>query len=135
MRIRVPNDALAPEPPVAIAVQAGRFRYPPQGIFGGKHSAKARFLKNDLPEDPSGLTLCDPGDTIDFQSAGGGGFGVPLERDISAVERDVVYGYVSIENAKSAYGVVIDTASLKADHDATRRLRACMSDGQPSGKV
>jgi N-methylhydantoinase B len=132
MRIRVPDDALAPEPPVAIAVQAGRFRYPPQGIFGGKHGTKARFLKNDLPGDPSGLTLCDPGDTIDFQSAGGGGFGVPLERDISAVERDVVYGYVSIEKAKSAYGVVIDTASLKADHDATRKLRACMSDGQTS---
>ncbi|MFC1876983.1 hydantoinase B/oxoprolinase family protein [Thermodesulfobacteriota bacterium] len=132
MRIRVPDDALAPEPPVAIAVQAGRFRYPPQGIFGGKHGTKARFLKNDLPGDPSGLTLCDPGDTIDFQSAGGGGFGVPLERDIAAVERDVVYGYVSIEKAESDYGVVIDTASLKADQDATQRLRACMSDGQTS---
>ncbi len=130
MRIRVPDDALAPQPPVAIAVQAGRFRYPPQGIFGGKHGTKARFLKNDLPGDPSGLTLCDPGDTIDFQSAGGGGFGAPLERDISAVERDVIYGYVSIEKAKSDYGVVIDAAALKADQDATRKLRARMSDGQ-----
>ena len=132
MRVRVPDDALAPEPPVAIAVQAGRFRYPPRGIFGGKNGSKARFLKNDHPGDPSGLTLCDPGDTIDFQSAGGGGFGAPLERDIPAVERDVRYGYVSVEKAKSDYGVVIDTGSLRADQDATRRLRASMSDDQTS---
>jgi N-methylhydantoinase B len=130
MRIRVPDDAFAPQPPVAIAVQAGRFRYPPQGIFGGKHGTKARFLKNDLPGDPSGLTLFGPGDTVDFQSAGGGGFGAPLERDIADVERDVLYGYVSIEKAQSDYGVVIDTVSLKAHQDATRKLRACMSDGQ-----
>ncbi len=124
MRIRVPDDALAPEPPVAIAVQAGRFRYPPQGIFGGKHGTRARYLKNDLPGDPSSLTFCNPGDTIDFESAGGGGFGSPLERDISAVERDVAYGYVSIEKAKSDYGVVLDTTSRKADRNATQRLRA-----------
>ena len=126
MCIRVPDDAFAPEAPVAIAVQAGRFRYPPNGIFGGKHGNKARFLKNDLPGDPSGLTFCSPGDTIEFQSAGGGGFGSPLERDISDVERDVNYGYVSIEKAQNDYGVVIDEASLKADGNATRRLRASM---------
>ncbi len=128
MRIRVPDDALGPVPPVAIAVQAGRYRYPPQGIFGGKPGTKARFLKNDIPADPSGLTLCDAGDIIEFQSAGGGGFGAPLERDIMDVERDVTCGYVSIEKAKNDYGVVIDTMSLKVDQEATRGLRASMSD-------
>jgi N-methylhydantoinase B len=132
MRIRVPNDELAPQPPVAIAVQAGRFRYPPQGIFGGKNGTRARFLKNGSPADPSGLTLCDPGDTIDFESAGGGGYGAPLERDVSSVERDVLYGYVSIEKAKSDYGVVIDAASNKADQSATRKLRNFMRDAQSS---
>jgi N-methylhydantoinase B len=132
MRIRIPDDDLAPQAPVAIAVQAGRFRYPPQGIFGGINGSRARFLKNDLPADPSGLTLCNPGDTIDFQSAGGGGFGDPRERDVSSVERDVLYGYVSIEKAKSDYGVVIDAATLKADQAATRKLRAFKSDAQPS---
>jgi N-methylhydantoinase B len=135
MRIRVPDDDLAPQAPVAIAVQAGRFRYPPQGIFGCINGARARFLKNDLPADPSGLTLCNPGDTIDFQSAGGGGFGDPRERDVSSVERDVLYGYVSIEKAKSDYGVVIDAATLKADQAATRKLRAFKSDAQPSREV
>ena len=69
-----------------------------------------------------------PGDIIDFQSAGGGGFGAPLERDIMDVERDVTCGYVSIEKAKNDYGVVIDTMSLKVDQEATRSLRASMSD-------
>ena len=134
MRIRVPDDSLAPQPPVAIAVQAGRFRYPPQGIFGGKPGTKARFMKNNLPADPSGLTLCEAGDIIDFQSAGGGGFGAPLERDTLAVERDVMHGYVSIESAEKAYGVVIDASSLKTDLEATRTLRAAMRK-EPTGPV
>ena len=56
--IRVPDDELAPLPPVTIAVQAGRFRYPPEGLFGGGDASKARFLKNEEPADPSGLTFC-----------------------------------------------------------------------------
>ena len=135
MVIRVPDDAFAPEPPVAVAIQAGRFRYPPQGMFGGKASFKAQFLKNDLPADASGLTLCEPGDIIAFHSAGGGGFGDPLERDIPAVERDVGYGYVSLEKAAEDYGVVIDPASLKADKEATKTLRASMKERQPSLEV
>jgi len=122
----VPDDALAPIPPVAIAVQAGRFRYAPAGIFGGKDAVKAQFLKNDLPADPSGLTLCQPGDVVAFYSAGGGGFGDPLSRDITAVENDVVNGYVSIAKASEDYGVVIDPPTLMADERASQKLRTSM---------
>ena len=135
MTIRIPDDEHAPEPPVAIAVQAGRFRYAPQGIFGGKPAAKAKYLKNDLPADPSGLTFCDKGDTIDFHSAGGGGFGSALERDILAVEKDVRYGYVSLEMAKTDYGVIIDEKTLKADQHASQILRTSMSGSQTSLEV
>ncbi|MDX2447371.1 MAG: hydantoinase B/oxoprolinase family protein [Desulfobacterales bacterium] len=135
MVIQVPDDALAPKPPVAIAVQAGRFRYPPQGIFGGSPGTKAHYLKNDLPADPSGLTFCDAGDKIDFYSAGGGGFGSPLERDIQAVEKDVLYGYVSLEKAKEKYGVVMDSGTHNADQDATKKLRASLKTSQSSLEV
>ena len=135
MTIHIPDDVHAPEPPVAIAVQAGRFRYAPQGIFGGKPGAKAKYLKNDLPADPSGLTFCDNGDIIGFHSAGGGGFGSALERDILAVEKDVHYGYVSLEKAKIDYGVIIDTKTLKADQHATQILRASMIASQTSLEV
>jgi N-methylhydantoinase B len=123
MVIRVPDDEFAPKPPVTIAVQAGRFRYPPRGMFGGEDGAKARFQKNDAPADPSGLTFSNPGDTIAFYSAGGGGFEDPLKRDISDIEKDVKFEYVSIKSARELYGVVVDPDTLQVDSAATAALR------------
>ncbi len=123
MIIRSPDDGENSPKRTTFAVQAGRFIYPPQGIFNGKDGSKAKFLKNEENADPSGLTFCDPGDRISFVSAGGGGYGDPLERDPQAVERDVQYGYVSIEKAKQDYGVIIEPGSLKLNLDATQRLR------------
>ncbi len=123
MVIRIPDDEYAPLPPVTIAVQAGRFRYPPQGIFGGRPGAKAKFLVNEAPADPSGLTLCRPGDVVAFYSAGGGGYGDPLDRDPELVQRDVEYGYVSLERAREDYGVVLDPQTLRVDLEATQALR------------
>jgi len=126
MLLHIPDDDKAPIPPVAIAVQAGRYRYPPGGLFEGLPGTKARFMKNEQPADPSGLTLCEPGDSIAFYSAGGGGFGNPLARDIAAVEQDVSDEYVTPEKAKKDYGVVIDPQTSKADEAATQALRSAM---------
>jgi N-methylhydantoinase B/oxoprolinase/acetone carboxylase alpha subunit len=123
MTIKVPSDETAPLAPTTIAVQAGRFQYPPQGLFGGEPGARAQFLKNGEAADPSGLTLCDTGDEITFYSAGGGGYGDPFERDVASVVNDVRLGYVSIAGARDAYGVVIDPDTLVADTEKTRRLR------------
>ncbi len=124
MVIRVPDDEYAPQPPVTIAIQAGRFKYPPEGIFGGKPGAKAQFLVNGEPGDPSGLTFCKPGDVVAFYSAGGGGYGDPFERDPEMVRRDVIYGYVSVEQAREDYGVVIDPETFEIDYKATERMRS-----------
>jgi N-methylhydantoinase B len=123
MTIRVPDDEFGPHPPVTVAVQAGRFRYPPEGMFGGRPGTTARFERNRQPADPSGLTHCERGDVIEFHSAGGGGYGDPLERDPEAVQADVADGYVSIERARADYGVVIDPGTLKVDLEASRKLR------------
>lgn len=108
---------------VSIAVQAGRYIYPPEGMFGGKDASLAQYLKNGENADPSGMTYCEPGDTITFISAGGGGYGDPCERDVEAVKKDVAYEYVTIEKAKTEYGVVIDPDSLEVDMEATAALR------------
>jgi N-methylhydantoinase B len=123
MAIRVPDDESGPQPPVTVAVQAGRFRYPPEGMFGGGPGFRARFERNRQPADPSGLTHCGRGDVLEFHSAGGGGYGHPFERDPEAVECDVANGYVSIERAREAYGVIIDPATLKVDLEGTVRSR------------
>jgi len=112
-----------PRSPTTVAVQAGRFRYPPEGIFGGSPGSRARFLKNGQPADPGGLTFCDPGDVLSFYSAGGGGYGSPLERDPAAVEADAINGYISIDRAKEDYGVILDPVSRKVELTATEKLR------------
>jgi N-methylhydantoinase B len=122
--VRIPDDDLAPEPPTSIAIQAGRFRYPPQGLFKGGAANKARFTVNDQDGDPSGLTLCESGDVIQFHSAGGGGYGDPLQRDPLTVEQDIFNEYVSIERARNDYGVVVDPQTLKVDLEGTRKIRA-----------
>ena len=122
--IRIPDDDTAPEPPTSIAIQAGRYRYAPKGLYKGGSANKAQFVVNDQAGDPSGLTLCESGNVIQFHSAGGGGYGDPLERDPQAVEQDVFNEYVSIEQARHAYGVVIDSKTLKVDLKETEKLRA-----------
>lgn len=47
------------------------------------------------------------GDVFRLDAPGGGGFGNPLERDITAVLEDVRQGYVSVEMAAKLYGVVL----------------------------
>ncbi len=90
----------------------------------GGSANKAQFVVNDQAGDPSGLTLCESGDVIQFHSAGGGGYGDPLERDPQEVEQDVFNEYVSIEQARNDYGVVIDSKRLKVDLKETEKLRA-----------
>ena len=108
---RVPDDAYAPIPPVNLGIQSGRYRYPPEGLFGGKPGARARFLVNDKAGNPYGLTQLRPGDVVIMDAAGGGGYGDPLERVPELVEQDVLEGYVTLERAGKDYGVVIDGAA------------------------
>ncbi len=102
---RVPDDEHAPQPPVYLGIQSGRFRLPPEGLFGGKPGARARFLVNGEPGNPYGLTQLRPGDVVTMDAAGGGGFGDPAERDPEAVRADVRAGKVTPEAARREYGV------------------------------
>jgi N-methylhydantoinase B len=124
--LRIPDDEYAPMPPVNLGIQSGRYRLPPEGLFGGKHGAKAQFLVSGQPGNPFGLTRMKPGDVIVMDAAGGGGFGDPLDRDPEMVREDVIQGYVSLEKAKEDYGVVIDPATMKADLAGTEELRRSM---------
>ena len=102
---RVPDDAYAPQFPVSLAIQSGRFRLPPEALFGGKPGARAQFLVNGKPGDPYGLTQLKPGDTVVMDAAGGGGYGNPRERERQALDRDLREGKVSPESARRDYDI------------------------------
>ena len=110
MVIRIPHDDTAPLAPINLGIQSGRFRYPPEGLFGGAPGRRARFRVNGEDGDPYGLTRLAPGDEVVMDAAGGGGYGDPLEREPELVLRDVVDGYVSPEAARHDYGVVLTAA-------------------------
>ena len=97
---RVPDDQYAPAPPVRLGIQSGRFRHPPEGLFGGQPGARAQFLVNGEPGDPYGLTLLQPGDVVTMDAAGGGGYGAPQDRDPEALQRDLEAGYITPEGAR-----------------------------------
>ena len=116
--------------PGEVAIHDDRWLTPPWGILGGKPGA--RSTKVLVRADGSREVLpskCDqvkvaPGDRLIFQTAGGGGWGDPLERDADKVCTDVVRELVSADKARSDYGVVLDPNTDDVDTEATRTLRA-----------
>lgn len=116
--------------PGEIAIHDDRWLTPPWGILGGKPGM--RSTKILVRADGSREVLpskCDqvkvaPGDRLIFQTAGGGGWGDPLERDVDKVRTDVVRELVSADKARADYGVVLDPDTGEVDVEATRTLRA-----------
>ena len=113
-----------------IAIHDDRWLTPPWGILGGKPGM--RSTKILVRADGSREVLpskCDqvkvaPGDQLIFQTAGGGGWGDPLERAVDKVRTDVVRELVSADKARADYGVVLDPDTGEVDVEATRTLRA-----------
>jgi len=98
----------------------------PHGVWLNRGTEEERFLGAVFSNLP-----VQPGDAFVRPSAGGGGFGDPLERDPDAVREDVADGYVSLERAERDYGVVVravdaELAEYAVDGEATQRARAQM---------
>jgi N-methylhydantoinase B len=64
-------------------------------------------------------------DVVVLQSAGGGGYGEPLDREVERVLVDVREGYITEERARTVYGVVLGGTNdgLTVDRAATAALR------------
>jgi N-methylhydantoinase B len=61
------------------------------------------------------------GDVLTMRAAGGGGYGDPLERDVSLVVDDVADEYITPERAYEAYGVVLDAKGVPDLEETTSR--------------
>jgi N-methylhydantoinase A/oxoprolinase/acetone carboxylase beta subunit/N-methylhydantoinase B/oxoprolinase/acetone carboxylase alpha subunit len=98
--------------PVDYIAMFDRTKCPPWGVAGGGDGKPGRvdivragkFLRSVTKDD---LTL-QAGDEIHLFSAGGGGYGSPLERPIAKVVEDARSGYVSAASAANDYGIALD---------------------------
>jgi N-methylhydantoinase B len=108
--------------------------FPPSGLTGGEPGAVQRWTliteEGESALSPFGAKLGLrrlPGRcVIRVMTAGGGGFGDPLERDPALVAHDVRLGYTSDEAALRRYGVALTEAGTVDEgrtHEARRRLR------------
>jgi N-methylhydantoinase B len=83
-------------------------RFPPGGLAGGAAGSRSRFvvrLGTDAEEETraSGRYDMRSGERFLIQTAAGGGYGDPRERERSAVMRDVAEGYVTSDGAVRDY--------------------------------
>jgi N-methylhydantoinase B len=116
-------------PGAKLSILSDRNTIPPFGVLGGMAPAPNTFsvVRNgvelqpsDVPGKVTGFNL-QQGDVLVCQSAGGGGYGDPLDREVERVLRDVLKGYLSEERALSHYGVVIRDGLV--DEVTTKRER------------
>jgi len=114
-----------------------RQRFAPWGLFGGGPGRPARTVVNPGPDEQpvhgKQSREFDYGDVISFQQSGAGGYGDPLDRDPARVLEDVLDEYVSVDAARTAYGVVIvgEGMDLRVDATSTRALRHQMRSAAP----
>jgi N-methylhydantoinase B len=75
-------------------------RFPPKGVAGGQAGTRARFVvrvgtEKEYETPASARVEMLSGERFLLQSAGGGGYGDPRERDPAAVAADIAEGYVT----------------------------------------
>ena len=116
-----------------VSIHDDRHESQPWGILGGKPGAVSEKWivrggdgkREPLPSKIDNVKV-SPGDQIIFRTAGGGGWGDPLERDPVRVRNDVARKLMSAEKAREAYGVVLGGSKFDLDLNATGDLRAAM---------
>ncbi len=106
---------------------------PAFGLFGGQ-DATLNSIELHLPDGTVRKTASKeivasvPAGTGYVQRAGGGGgFGPPHERPAETVRREVADELISVDAARSAYGVVIDPESGQVLEAETAARRAAMA--------
>jgi N-methylhydantoinase B len=101
---------------------------PHWGIFGGKEGLRNYAVVHskatgDFEVLKNPAIPLDTNDYVEVIAGGGGGYGNPLEREPEAVRQDVIDGYVSIDHARSDYGVAFKAGTSDVDTKATELLR------------
>ncbi len=117
----------------AITFQDDRAHTYPWGVVGGKPGVRSeKTLLREGASEPERLPSkvehlpVRAGDRLTFSTAGAGGLGDPFTREVERVAVDVRSGLVSVDAARSEYGVIVSPRG-EVDHGATEQLRAELS--------
>ncbi|WP_309493277.1 hydantoinase B/oxoprolinase family protein [Candidatus Hecatella orcuttiae] len=120
------NRVLAP---TIVSCEGDRHFDPPWGVLGGKQGRPGSLTKigrggkrEPWPSKFTGWRL-EAGEALEIKTPVGGGYGDPYQRDPQKVLDDVLDGYISLETAKSDYGVVINPQTMQVDTKASEKLR------------
>jgi N-methylhydantoinase B len=123
-----------------LTIRTDRRRNLPYGLSGGRPGTSAWNILNPgsereriLPTLPMEAIELKRDDVLSIQTAGGGGWGDPLERDPERVLEDVLDGKLTGEFVRREYGVVLASAGTAIDLPATAELREAMRREQESG--
>ncbi len=123
-----------------LTIRTDRRRHLPYGLSGGDPGTPAWNILNPgterervLPTLPMEAIDLRAGDVLRIQTAGGGGWGDPLEREPARVLEDVLDEKLDAELVRRCYGVVIDPESSSVDEAATAELRLRMRADRGSG--
>lgn len=114
-------------PGTSLIVRSDRADRPPYGLAGGRTGATSsnvllRPNGKEVTLPAMFSTTIEAGDVYVHRSAGGGGWGDPLDREPSEVAADVANEKVSVDAARESYGVVLRPDGT-ADDAATAALR------------
>ena len=115
-----------------VTLSTDRMQIGPWGANGGMDAKGARCTIHQANGETINLKskvtrFVEHGDRIRAITPGGGGWGNPLERDPEAVRWDVIEELVSLDRARTVYGVALDPETLILDKEETRQLRECKS--------
>jgi N-methylhydantoinase B len=88
---------------------ADRTQYPAPGLLGGQAGATGGVsLDNGTQLHAKALMDLQSSDVVHVNLPGGGGYGDPMKRDVEKVRWDVIEGYITLAEAETKYGVVVN---------------------------
>ena len=118
---RLSFQSLSPEP-LTFMIRHERIKYPSRGFLGGIDGRLGIDLVDGQRIPGKSVMSLKQGQTVTFETPGGGGMFSPLKRDPAALAKDLQDGVVSNLSARNDYGQT--AAQLEAASMATQGTEA-----------
>jgi len=99
------DGRLDPGAPVVLSGSAGRMRFAPAGLFGGRPGSYGQILVDGVAVAPTSSPhiVFRAGEVVRLRLPGGGGYGDPRERDRARLAADLKNGVITPEAARREY--------------------------------